>query len=79
MKEFFKRIGLVSTISMLIANTASAGAVWVPVTEPESGDGTAGLILLLLIGAVIVMNGAGSGRAKDTQTEQDDDDVLMRF
>ena len=67
-------------IAISTAKMASAGTAYVPISEPTNSDGSAGLILLLLVGAIVVLNGVGTGRAKDTQSDaQDDDDVLMRF
>ncbi len=60
---------------------ATAGNSSVPVMV-ESGGPEGALVLLLILGAVILLNGrGGSTTAKDTRAETQDDesDVIMKF
>lgn len=73
-------LGLVG-FAVLSPVAVIAGASSVPVAV-ESGGPEGALVLLLILGAVILLNGrGGSSAAKDTRTEtQDDDsDVIMKF
>jgi hypothetical protein len=53
------------------------------VTSDTGGDGTAGLVMLLVIGALILLNGPnGINRSQaktPAQTADDDDEIIMKF
>ncbi|AKS46332.1 hypothetical protein SAMN05444287_1444 [Octadecabacter temperatus] len=70
-----------SALSMGFATSAFAGA---PVSTPTASSGGAdgAVILLLLVGAVLLINGVNqsSDRAKAPEADaDDDDDLIMRF
>lgn len=77
---------LLSALSMTFATSVMAGMT-VPVIDAtpsaSSSNGADGaLILLLMVGAVLLVNGLnqGSDRAKTPEADaQDDDDLIMRF
>jgi len=50
----------------------------------SSGDANGALLVLLVVGAIMLMNGAGQGTSRskstmDSRESQDDDDILMKF
>lgn len=83
MKKLF--LGAVASV---MATAAHAGS-WSYSPEPPAlgadSDPSGALLVLLVVGAVMLLNGAGgltssrSKNASDAQESQDDDDILMKF
>lgn len=78
MKTFMT--GAVAAALSTISTVAMAGISTIPTdSAADSGNDNGVLIVLAVIGALMLINGAaGSGRAK-TETTEDDSDVLMKF
>lgn len=74
------RTGLLAGLASVVAGGAMAGNA--TIAPPSSGDGSdAGLLVLLVIGALILMNG-NSGRGQqggEVSQDANDDDILMKF
>jgi hypothetical protein len=77
---------LLSFTTIILSEPAVAGAnlsSFPEVTLDTGGDGTAGLVMLLVIGALILLNGPnGINRSQaktPAQTADDDDEIIMKF
>ena len=80
---------LLGAVASVMATSAHAGGMsWAYSPErpsvSSSGDANGALLVLLVVGAIMLMNGAGQGTSRskstmDSRESQDDDDILMKF
>ncbi|HKL70855.1 hypothetical protein [Salibaculum sp.] len=79
---------LLGAVASVMATSAHAGMSWSYSPErpsvSSSGDANGALLVLLVVGAIMLMNGAGQGTSRskstmDSRESQDDDDILMKF
>jgi hypothetical protein len=81
------KFALLSFTTIILSEPAVAGANLSSFPEVTSdtggGDGTAGLVMLLVTGALILLNGPnGINRSQaktPAQTADDDDEIIMKF
>ena len=62
--------------------TASASFASMPATVSSGGDGSGALVVLLVIGALFLMNGARPSTTRNTaprNSADQDDDIIMKF